>query len=134
MSFKDSGGYSGPPKQLPGANKEIRVDHEALSRVAKAMQKDLDDLNSWTSGSLNHFQDGSVADLSTDELGNYPGGQYVAASAKAAYTGVGSTYSQFLSAYDLVIKAVQRSAQNHANAEDANRQTARDAGRDTQEY
>ncbi len=134
MSLKDSGGYSGPPKQLPGANKEIRVDHGVLKNVAKAMQKDLDDLNSWSSGSYHDFRDGSVVDLTTDELGNYPGGQNVAASAKAAYTQIGSTYSQFLIAYDQVIKAVKRSADNHANADDATRQSARQAGKDTSEY
>jgi uncharacterized protein YukE len=134
MSYKDAGGSGGAPKQLPGANKEIKVDHEKLKDVAKAMQKDLDDLNSWTPGSLNDFYDGDVTWLTQDQLGNYPEGHGITQSAQAAYNSIGDTYGEFLKAYDSVIKAINKSADNHKNAEDANQHAAQQAGRDTQEY
>lgn len=132
MSYKDNGGSGGAPQQLPGANKELKVDPDVLKSVAKKMQQDLDDLNSWTPGSYNHFKQGDVAILTPDELGDYPGGHGISRSCKNAYDAVDSTYSQFLTAYDQVIKAIKKSADNHANAEDANRKAAQQAGRDTQ--
>lgn len=130
MSYRDDGGSGGAPKQLPGANKEIRVDHEKLKDVAKAMQKDLDDLNSWTAGSLNDFYDGDATWLTQNELGNYPEGGGITQSSQAAYNSIGDTYSQFLEAYDSVIKAVNRSADNHKNADDATKHAAQQAGQD----
>jgi len=128
MSYKDDDGGGGAPRQLPGANKEIRVDPDVLKDVAKAMQKDLDDLNSWTPGSLNDFYDGDVSWLTQDELGNYPEGGGITQSAQAAYNSIGGTYGDFLTAYDAVIKAVNKSAGNHKDAEDANKKAARQAG------
>lgn len=130
MSYKDDGG-GGLPKQLPGAGKEIKVDHEAMKGVAKAMQKDLDDLNGWNSGSLNDFYDGDVSWLTQDDLGHYPEGGGITQSSQAAYNAIGGTYSGFLTAYQQVIDAVNRSADNHKNAEDANTKTAKQAGHDT---
>lgn len=127
MSYRDDGGSGGAPKQLPGANKEIKVDHETLKTVAKAMQKDLDDLNSWSSGSLNDFYDGDATWLTQDQLGHYPEGGGITQSAQAAYNSIGDTYSQFLQAYQQVIDAINRSADNHKNADDATKHAAQQA-------
>lgn len=123
-------GSGGAPKQLPGANKEIKVDHEQLKTVAKAMQKDLDDLNSWTSGSYNDFYDGDATWLTQDQLGNYPEGGGITQSAQAAYNSIGNTYSGFLNAYQSVIDSVNRSADNHKNADDATQKAAQNAGQE----
>ena len=130
MSYRDEGGSGGAPKQLPGANKEINVDHEKLKTVAKAMQKDLDDLNGWSSGSLNDFYDGDATWLTQDQLGNYPEGHGITMSAQAAYNSIGGTYSQFLQAYQQVIDAINRSADNHKNADDATKHAAQQAGQE----
>lgn len=127
MSYRDEGGSGGAPKQLPGANKEIKVNHETLKTVAKAMQKDLDDLNGWSSGSLNDFYDGDATWLTQDQLGNYPEGHGITQSAQAAYNSIGGTYSAFLQAYQQVIDAINRSADNHKNADDATKHAAQQA-------
>lgn len=114
------------PMDLPSAGGEIRVNHEVLKDVHKKLLADYDELDKHsTTGSLKWFQAGDRGLVGAAELGRYPAAeQVVAMTCKNAYNQIGATYSSFLAAYDNLIKALKRSADNHGEAEQASTQSA----------
>jgi hypothetical protein len=125
MSYEADGGGGGYPRSLPSAGREIRVNHEVLKDVADQLAKNLRELEGSTRGTLRSFQNNSAVDLTGNQLGHYPaaagttGMDGLAGTCRNAYSTIGSVYGQFLTAYDNLINALKKTAENHSEAEQA---------------
>lgn len=123
MSYPAEQG-DGPPVSLPSPGQGIKVNHEVLNDVCRQLAKELEDLESGRNGTPKHLQSTHLV-LTGKELGHFPavegqhGGDGLAGSCANAYEQISLTYSKFLSAYENVIKALKKSADNHAEAEQA---------------
>lgn len=125
MSYRDDGGgRSLPSRDLPDIGHGIAIDREKLKGIAKALQKDLDELNKHQSGTPKDLRQGEKGMVTDAQLGKYPEAQQLAGSVSNAYQNIGSTYDSFVDAYQKVIDSINRAADNHQNAEDATQQAA----------
>jgi hypothetical protein len=125
MAPVDDGGGGGLPRSLPSIGDEVMVHRDKLHDVWKTLQRDLDALKEWGSGTLNDFQHGSKNALVTAaELGHYPAGEQIAGTCKNAYEAVGGVYNTFLTSYQDVITAIKNTAENYDRAEQATEQSA----------
>jgi hypothetical protein len=95
------------------------VNRDVLRDVAKKLQADLDELNSWGSGSLKDLQDNDQGRVDEGALGNYTAGHQIAKTFENAYNYVGGTYSEFVNSYQQVITAIKQTAEGYQRAEDA---------------
>ncbi|SRR6266545_6504331 len=118
MAREDDGGGR-YPRDLPSAGDQVEVDRDALRDVAKKLQADLDDLNSWNSGSLKDLQDNEQGLVPEDALGNYNAGRQIWQTFRGAYSMIGSTYGEFLTSYQQVVTAIKQTAEGYQRAEDA---------------
>src|SRR4051794_30236754 len=121
------GGQPLPPQQLPNTGKDVTFHKDKLLDIAKALQKDLDELNKHgTKGSLFDFQSVADADpkgfVSQEALGNYPAAQGVHMTCKTAYETVGNVYGAFTDAYQGLINTLTQNAKNYHGTEHQNEQ------------
>jgi hypothetical protein len=126
MSHAAEQGDGGPPTSLPTVGQGIKVNHEVLGDVCRQLAKELSDLEAGGSGSPKHMQQTShILALTGNQLGHFPaaegqhGGDGFAGSCANAQQQINSTYQEFLSAFDDLLKALKKSADNHAQAEQA---------------
>nr|BFE32801.1 hypothetical protein GCM10010200_050520 [Actinomadura rugatobispora] len=110
----ENGGY---PRNLPQAGKEIKMDHDQLKTIANRLQEDLDRLRDarWKEALEDYGNPGQPA------IGDYSAGHGLHNTTKTAQTAIGSTYDQFLTAYQNVITALRDSEKNTRNADDQSR-------------
>jgi hypothetical protein len=109
------------PRDLPSAGKEIRVNHDVMNDVYEKLKKDLNELEGSGKGTVRYLQIEDRGLVTSVELGKYPAAeQVVAQSVSNAYNKIVSVYDSFLLAYDGVVKALKKSADNHGAAEQAN--------------
>ncbi|MBT2208170.1 MULTISPECIES: hypothetical protein [Actinomadura] len=112
-----------PPKSLPTAGgKEIGIHHDTVKDIADKLEKDLRALKSLRYD--NKLEDDSPTESS---LGNYTAGRSLYNTVSAAQTQIGNTYTQFVTAYENVIKALRASEQTHRNADDKSKQGVQNA-------
>lgn len=116
---RDGGGGGGYPKNLPSAGDHVEVDRDVLRDVAKRLQADLDELNSWNNGSLKDLQNNQNEWVPEDALGEYNAGRQIAGTFNQAYSQIGTTYSQFLGSYQQVISGILQTVNGYQSAEDA---------------
>ena len=116
---RDGGGGGGYPRSLPSAGDHVEVDRDVLRDVAKRLQADLDELNSWDSGSLKDLQNNEQEWIPENSLGDYNAGRQIAGTFNQAYAQIGSTYNQFLSSYQQVITGILQTVNGYQRAEDA---------------
>jgi hypothetical protein len=116
---RDGGGGGGYPRNLPSAGDHVEVDRDVLRDVAKRLQADLDELNSWNNGSLKDLQNNEEEWIPEDALGDYNAGRQIAGTFNQAYGQIGSTYNQFVGSYREVIRRIQASVDGYQRAEDA---------------
>ena len=119
----DDGGGGGLPRALPSVGDEFEINPEALREVARRLQADLDGHKGWGSGTLNDLEYGEQGLVTQTELGNYPAGQQISRTFEAAYNQISSTYSAFLTSYQMVVDAIKQTAENYENAEQATEQS-----------
>jgi len=119
MQLADGGGGGGYPKDLPSAGDHVEVDRDVLRDVAKRLQADLDELNSWKNGSLKDLQNNQDEWVPENALGEYNAGRQIAGTFNQAYSQIGSTYGEFLSSYQAVISGILRTVNRYQSAEDA---------------
>lgn len=133
----DGGGGGGFPRNLPDAGGEIKVNHDVLENIYKKLQADRDGYDDHgVPGTYLALTQDSVGLVGAAELGRYPavegqggiGGEGLAATTQNAYNSIGSTYQNFLTAYQGVIDAIKTSANTHKNTEDINQQNTRSVG------
>ncbi|MBA9003181.1 MULTISPECIES: hypothetical protein [Thermomonospora] len=104
---------------LPEAqSREIEISRDRLRKLADELQKDLDDLK--RQRLAEGIQDDSP---NIDHIGHYQAGQGLSNTVNTARTHVGSTITQFLTAYQNVINALYDSARNYDRAEDRTRES-----------
>src|SRR6266545_2405857 len=116
MAPVDDGGGGGLPPNLPSVGDELVVHRDKLHDVARALQRDLDDIKeAGTSGSLWSLRNQGM--VTAAELGHYPAGEQIAVTCKNAYDHVGDTYDAFLTSYQDVINAIKQTADNYDRAE-----------------
>jgi hypothetical protein len=116
---REGGGGGGYPKNLPSVGDHVEVDRDALRDVAKRLQADLDELNSWNSGSLKDLQNNQEEWVPENALGEYNAGRQIAGTFNQAYTQIGNTYNGFLGSYREVIKRINDTVDGYQRAEDA---------------
>ncbi|GAA2086244.1 hypothetical protein [Actinomadura alba] len=116
------------PRELPSAGQEIQVDRRILRSVHGELEKDLQDLKSWKPGTLNDLQSDDQGRVEKEHLGNYPAAQGLSQTTKNAYNQITRVYGEFITAYEGLINAIDRSASTHGEAERANTDAARNAG------
>jgi prefoldin subunit 5 len=128
MSYKNDGSGGGlPPRDLPDIGQGIAIDRDKLKNIAKALQKDLDELSKHQSGTPSDLRQGEKGMVTDAQLGKYPEAEVLAGSVSNAYEKIGSTYDDFLTAYQKVIDSINKAADNHQNAEDATQHAAQQA-------
>jgi hypothetical protein len=129
MAPADPGGGGGLPPTLPTAREELVVHRDKLHDIARALQRDLDNLkDAGTRGSLWSLQNGGRGQVTAAELGHYPAGEQIAQTCSNAYDHIGSTYQAFLDSYQDVITAIRQSVDHYDRAEDATRDSANRRG------
>lgn len=108
----------------PEAGKGVDVHRDKLKDIAKALQKDLDELSGYNKGTAKNLQAGSRGLVTLAELGNYPAAKGLAGTTKNAYDVIGTEYQEFLDGYQALINAIKRTADNYEGAEQTNEQAA----------
>ncbi|HEU5156896.1 MAG TPA: hypothetical protein VFU43_07855 [Streptosporangiaceae bacterium] len=90
-----------------------------LRDVARRLQADLDELNSWNSGSFKDLDNSQQEWIPENSLGEYNAGRQIAGTFNQAYAQIGGTYSQFLESYAEVIRRIRVTVDGYQRAEDA---------------
>lgn len=114
----------GHPKSLPTTGgKEIKIDHDALKDIADKLEKDLNELKK-------HRYSDKVTDNTPPEaaMGDYQAGRSMYATVTAARDQIGTTFDEFVTAYENVIKTIRASEKTHRNADDRSKRGVENAG------
>jgi hypothetical protein len=105
-----------------GDKDEVTIHKSALEAIGKILHEDA---YSYGSG------DGSPSDLAgrgnitVAQLGNYPAGQGYAKSIANAHASVGGqAYTNFITAYQQAVSAIEQTVKNYHGAEDATEESA----------
>jgi hypothetical protein len=121
---------------LPPAGQGTEVNHEVLGDVCRRLAKELSELEAGGSGSPKHMQQSAhILALGGKQLGHFPaaegqhGGDGLAATCANAHQKISSTYAEFLSAFEKLVTALRKSADGHAQAEQANTEAVKRAYR-----
>jgi hypothetical protein len=118
MVRMDDGG-GGYPRDLPSVGDHVEVNRDVLRDVAKKLQADFDELNSWASGSQKDLTESQNSWVPKEAVGKYNAGQQIAGTFDNAYSQIGGIYQGFLGSYQQVISAIQRTVDRYQAAEDA---------------
>jgi hypothetical protein len=121
------GGGSGWP--APDVSKELKVHRDELKKIAKRLQDDLDSYSSDTNGTIDDLQ--NRGNVNIQQLGNYTAAQGLQQSVMNANQKIGQTYQKFSQAYLGVINAINQSAGNYDDAEQASESGVNAAQPDT---
>lgn len=113
----------GHPKSLPTTGgKEIKINHDTLDDIVKKLEKDLRDLKSkrWS----DKVEDNTPPEAA---MGDYDAGRSMYATVTAARDQIGTTFDQFVTAYEQVIEAIRASDKTHRKADDASKRSVETA-------
>lgn len=114
----------GHPKSLPTTGgKEVKINHDTLDDIVKKLEADLKGLKE------KRYSD-KIEDDTPQEaaMGDYQAGRMMYGTITAARDQIGTTFDQFVTAYEQVIEAIRASDKTYRNADDASKRGVEGAG------